>query len=127
MRNNNGVEVECIEYGCAITRIVTPDRDGTLDNIVLGCRRLEDYINRVPYFGAVVGRVGGRIGKGHLPLNKNTYQVTANQEGNHLHGGKKDSVTGFGLQMQLNMSKMLQLHLLTSVRMVRKGFQGIWR
>ncbi|WP_338781601.1 aldose epimerase family protein [Metabacillus sp. FJAT-52054] len=89
IRNSNGVEVECMEYGCAITRIVTPDRDGRVENIVLGCRELEDYIHRVPYFGAVVGRVGGRIGKGHLPVNRKTYQVTANQEGNHLHGGEK--------------------------------------
>ncbi|MGD7009988.1 aldose epimerase family protein [Metabacillus sp. 84] len=89
MQNSSGMEVTCIEYGCAITRILVPDRNGALENVVLGCSQLEDYISKVPYFGAIVGRVGGRIRNGELPVGDETFSITKNQEGNHLHGGEK--------------------------------------
>jgi aldose 1-epimerase len=34
--NDHGVEIGCINYGCMITKIITPDKDGTLENVVVG-------------------------------------------------------------------------------------------
>ncbi|AZB42699.1 galactose mutarotase [Bacillus sp. FJAT-42376] len=89
LKNDHGMEITCIEYGCAILSIKVPDRSGQIENVVMGCSSLEDYLHKVPYFGAVVGRVGGRIAKGDLPVGGQHFRIAANQEGNHLHGGKK--------------------------------------
>jgi aldose 1-epimerase len=34
--NDHGVEIGCINYGCIITKIITPDKDGNLENVVVG-------------------------------------------------------------------------------------------
>jgi aldose 1-epimerase len=89
LKNNNGIEVTCLNYGCIITRIVTPDREGRAENIVLGFEQLEDYESNPAYFGAVVGRVAGRIKHASFELDGETYTLAANHNGHHLHGGLK--------------------------------------
>lgn len=66
LKNDHGLEVTCLNYGCVITKIITPDRDGNCENIVLGFENPEDYGENSPYFGAVVGRIAGRRGYQHL-------------------------------------------------------------
>ncbi|MEW9501714.1 aldose epimerase family protein [Jeotgalibacillus marinus] len=89
IKNDNGLQVECINYGGIITKILTTDRDGNLENIVLGYDTIQEYEKNSPYFGAVVGRVAGRIKEGKFSLEGNTYQVTQNENQHHLHGGYK--------------------------------------
>jgi aldose 1-epimerase len=89
LQNNAGMEVTCINYGCIITKILTPDQHGVLENVVLGFDRLEDYQNFSPYFGAVVGRVAGRIKNGEFELDGKTYKLPQNENHSHLHGGIK--------------------------------------
>ncbi|MBS4208256.1 aldose epimerase family protein [Bacillus sp. FJAT-50079] len=87
--NESGVKVTCINYGCTITKIITPDKNGVMENIVLGYDQLEDYIDHSPYFGCIVGRVAGRIGGATFELDGKTYRLEKNENGNHLHGGAK--------------------------------------
>lgn len=87
--NDNGVEVTCLNYGCIITKIMTPDRNGNFENIVLGYENVEDYLNDTSFFGSIVGRVAGRIKGGSFSLNGKTYTLHKNENGNHLHGGLK--------------------------------------
>nr|WP_144922114.1 aldose epimerase family protein [Paenibacillus bovis] len=87
LKNDNNVELTAIDYGCIITKLYTPDENGKLENIVLGHDNLEDYLHRSPYFGAVVGRVAGRIGGAKFELNGKTYTLAQNENDNHLHGG----------------------------------------
>jgi aldose 1-epimerase len=89
LKNNKGFEVTCLNYGCIITKILMPDASGKIENIVLGFDTVEEYLNNSPYFGAVVGRVAGRIKNGEFELDGKTYQVTKNEKNNHLHGGVK--------------------------------------
>ncbi|MFN7252649.1 MAG: aldose epimerase family protein [Anaerobacillus sp.] len=91
LRNQLGIEMKCIEYGCIITDILIPDANGTVENIVLGFNTLEEYQKYSPYFGAVCGRVAGRITRGQFELDGKTYQLPVNDGNNHLHGG----VAGF--------------------------------
>ena len=35
-----GMTMKCINYGCIITDLIVPDRNGKLDNVVLGFNRL---------------------------------------------------------------------------------------
>jgi aldose 1-epimerase len=89
MKNSSGLEVTSINYGCIITELITPDRNGNRENIVLGFDELEKYDLHSPYFGAVIGHHAGRIADGRFTLDEKTYQLAKNNEGNHLHGGLK--------------------------------------
>ena len=87
--NKSGFTIRFINYGCVITDIIAPDREGNLENVVLGFDRLEDYVDYSPYFGAVVGRIAGRIANGQFNLNGKSFSITQNEDNNHLHGGVK--------------------------------------
>ncbi|SDM84236.1 aldose epimerase family protein [Bacillus sp. OK048] len=87
--NDKGMKVTCLDYGCIITKIMVPDQQGSVENVVLGFNTLEDYEKHSPYFGAVVGRVAGRIQGAQFELNDKVYQLEKNDHGNHLHGGLK--------------------------------------
>ena len=89
LTNANGVEIKAMTYGCIITSIKTPDRNGKLADIVLGYDTLDGYLKDSPYFGAVVGRYGNRIAKGQFTLDGKTYKLATNNGPNHLHGGNK--------------------------------------
>ncbi len=89
--NANGMSVSAINYGCQILRILAPDREGRVADVVLGFDNLADAIAQQSYLGVVVGRFANRIGKSRFSLNGKMHFVYANDGQNHLHGGK----TGF--------------------------------
>lgn len=74
-------------YGAIIVSLTAPDRDGTVDDLVLGHDTLEGYVAASPYFGAVVGRYGNRIARGRFALDGVEHQLETNDGPNHLHGG----------------------------------------
>src|SRR6188508_2341423 len=63
LTNKNGLEMTVINYGAIVVSLKTPDKQGTLGDIVLGYDSLSSYIKSNPYFGAIVGRYGNRIAK----------------------------------------------------------------
>src|SRR5262245_8395987 len=89
LTNRNGVEVKITNYGGIITVLKVPDRNGKLDDVVLGFDNLEAYLKGHPYFGALIGRYGNRIAKGRFTLNGVEYKLAVNNGENHLHGGIK--------------------------------------
>ena len=56
-------------------------------DVALGFDALQGYLGEHPYFGAIVGRYGNRIGNARFTLTGRTYQLAANNGPNHLHGG----------------------------------------
>jgi aldose 1-epimerase len=91
LTNTAGASIQAIEYGATITSLCVPDRNGKIQDVVLGYDSLQGYVDGTFYFGAIVGRYGNRIGKGHFQLDGKQYQLTINNGENHLHGGN----TGF--------------------------------
>ena len=89
LTNANGVELKAISYGGVITSLRVPDRTGKLDDIVLGFDTLDGYLKDHPFFGAIIGRYGNRIGKAQFSLDGKVYKLAANNGPNHLHGGTK--------------------------------------
>jgi len=89
LTNDNGLVMKVMDYGAIITELHVPDRDGNLDDIVLGYDSLAGYLIETPYFGAAIGRYGNRIGAGQFSLDGNDYQLTINDGKNHLHGGNR--------------------------------------
>lgn len=93
LTNDNNITIKITNYGAIITSIEMPDKNGNQDNIVCGFDKLETYISKeyldsYPYFGAIIGRFGNRIAKGHLKIEGKTYEMAINNGPNHLHGGK---------------------------------------
>lgn len=88
MKNSNGMEVAVSNYGATLVRILVPDKNGNMQDVVLGYDNVEAYEKRDVYFGATVGRVANRIGGASFDLNGRTYELVANNNGNSLHGGK---------------------------------------
>ncbi len=87
LTNTSGCALEVIEYGGIVTRLLVPDREGVMDDVVLGFDALEPYFTGHPYFGVIAGRVAGRITAGRFTLEEKTYQLARNDPPNHLHGG----------------------------------------
>lgn len=87
--NSAGAEMKVINFGGIITSLKVPSRNGTLTDVVLGYDSLSPYLFGNPYFGALIGRFGNRIGGGKFSLGGTTYQLAQNDNGNHLHGGIK--------------------------------------
>ena len=83
-------EVSITNYGGIITHLKTPDKNGKLEDVVLGYDDLESYVKNNPYFGCLVGRFGNRINKGKFSLSGASYTLACNENNtHHLHGGIK--------------------------------------
>lgn len=90
LKNRNGMEVAVTNYGAFIVSVMTPDRNGSFDDVVLGHASLKDYIDSPePYLGSVIGRYGNRIANGQFTLDGREYRLAVNNGPNSLHGGAK--------------------------------------
>jgi aldose 1-epimerase len=89
LTNSHGMEVRAMTYGGIIVSLRVPDRNGQLDDVVLGYDKLDGYLGRHPYFGAIIGRYGNRIGHAKFTLDGNEYRLAENDGPNSLHGGIK--------------------------------------
>jgi aldose 1-epimerase len=87
VETDHGMEITCIEYGCIITSLQVADREGAIENIVLGFDTIEEYLNYSPYFGCVIGRSAGRIEGASFQLDGEIYTLAKNDGENNLHGG----------------------------------------
>ena len=88
LTNSNGEEVRITNYGGIVVSLKVLDKNGNLGDVVLGFDSLEDYIKDSPYFGALIGRYGNRIGQAKFALGSDLYELAANDGENHLHGGE---------------------------------------
>ncbi|MDO6431051.1 aldose epimerase family protein [Flavitalea sp. BT771] len=84
---NGATTVRITNIGCSITSIHTPDRHGVQRNIVAGFDSPVDYLRNPWYFGCIIGRYVNRIGGGRFHLDGQAFQLSRNDDGNHLHGG----------------------------------------
>lgn len=89
LRNSSGMEARITSYGGIVVSLVVPDRSNRPGDIVLGYDSLSPYVKATPYFGAIVGRYGNRIGKARFTLDGKEYTLNANDGPNTLHGGLK--------------------------------------
>ena len=89
LKNDLGTQVNIINYGAIVTNIFVSDKNGRIDDIVLGYDSIEGYVNDKVFLGAIVGRYGNRIANGKFILEGNEYQLAKNNGENHLHGGPK--------------------------------------
>lgn len=90
-----GLRLSALTYGGIVTRVEVPDARGRMANVVLGLPTLDDYVQRNPHFGVIVGRYGNRIADAAFDLDGERHALSANDGRNCLHGG----AAGFGRQL----------------------------
>jgi len=86
---NEAFCIEFINYGAAIKSIIIPDKNGSLNDIVLGYNELTGYVKDEHYLGFTIGPVANRIEDAKFKIGRKEYQLEANDGKNHLHGGIK--------------------------------------
>lgn len=89
MKHPDGSVVQITNFGAAVVAVKVPDKEGTIEDVVLGFDNLSDYENIRAFYGAIVGRYGNRIDHGRFTLNGTEYKLAVNDGDNHLHGGIK--------------------------------------
>ena len=86
--NEQNMEVSFLNYGGIITKILVPDNQGNIENVVLAYKDYEGYLENPAYFGAIIGRTSGRIKDGVFSLNGKTYMLDKNYGPNSGQGGR---------------------------------------
>ena len=94
LHNAKGAEARIMTYGGIVQKLTMPDKNGNFADVVLGFDTLDGYTNpkytgACPYFGALIGRYGNRIGGATFTLEGQIYTLAKNNNGNSLHGGVK--------------------------------------
>lgn len=89
--NAHGMVVAVTNLGAKILQILVPDRDGHLDDVVLGYSSLEGVLNGSPSMGAFIGRYAGRIAQSQFKWYGTQCQLTPNAGPHCVHGGPRGS------------------------------------
>lgn len=89
LTNKNGMEVCITNFGGRIVSIMVPDKNDSLQDVVLGFDKATDYFpqNNSSDFGAAIGRYANRINQGQITVDDQTIQLPQNNFGHCLHGG----------------------------------------
>lgn len=96
LRNSHGLQATVITYGGILQSLKVPDKNGKLDDVVLGFDDVQGYQSGTAFFGATIGRFGNRLANGAFELDGKRFQVPLNDGSNSLHGGLKVSTSGCG-------------------------------
>lgn len=83
--NCKGECVELLDYGATIHAICVADRDGNIDDVVLGAPESSD-LTKCNVMGSTIGRCANRIAHGRYEADGKVYQLEQNMNGHFLHG-----------------------------------------
>lgn len=87
LEHSSGASFSVINYGAVITRILVPDRRGSLGDVELGYKDLDGYLHNGSWHGATVGRSANRTKGARFEIDGKTYRIPQNDGENNLHGG----------------------------------------
>jgi aldose 1-epimerase len=111
---NGHAQAAVTNYGARLVSLIVPDKYGVPTDVVVGYDSIGPYLhNPDTYFGAIVGRYGNRIAKGHFKLNGKEYTLPTNDGPNSLHGGKKGFDAGIWTGKQLSDRSVQLVYLST--------------
>ena len=87
LENKNGVKAYLTDYGAALVRLLVPDKNNELLDVVLGYDDTAGYEQGDVFFGATVGRNANRVGGAHVEIAGKVYKLEKNDNDNNLHSG----------------------------------------
>src|SRR5436190_23780044 len=85
LSNKSGMRAVVTNFGGRLMSLWVPDRNGKMEDVVLGYDSPSDYLKPNPYFGALIGRYANRIARGQFQLEGKHYQLEVNNGLNSLH------------------------------------------
>lgn len=98
LRNSSGNEAGFYKLRRCYRRNNDSDKNGNYANVIQGHDSIQGVMNsEEPYLSRLIGRFGNRIAKGKFQLHGKQYQLYTNDGPNHLHGGKADSTSRYGM------------------------------
>ncbi|EZG02601.1 hypothetical protein H106_07440 [Trichophyton rubrum CBS 735.88] len=89
----NNITASFIPYGARLISLMVPDREGKMQDVIVGYDDPQDYVKDTltnhTYFGCIVGRYANRIRNGTFVLDGTTYNIPKNElnKTQTLHGG----------------------------------------
>jgi len=88
LKNEGGIIVTLTNYGAKIVSIFAPDKNGAMEDVVLGYTNIDKYVTGEAGFGAIVGPYANRIANGQFEIDGQVYdQLPKNDNGACLHSG----------------------------------------
>ena len=82
-----GITAMVTDYGATLVKLLVPDADGNVADVVLGHDDPAGYRNSTCFFGATVGRSANRIGGASFEIGGKVYQLAPTENANNLHSG----------------------------------------
>lgn len=82
-----GITAVVTDYGATLVKLLVPDADGNVADVVLGHDSPADYRSSTCFFGATVGRSANRIAGASFELGGRIHNLTPNENANNLHSG----------------------------------------
>ncbi len=110
--NSKGASATVMTYGGRLLSLKMPDRNGNVEEVILGFDTLASYEKDTSGQGALIGRYGNRIARAQFTLDGTTYHLAKNDGQNHLHGGN----IGYGARVwdaEVKDENSVSLHLLS--------------
>lgn len=83
--NGKGMRAQVMNYGAILVRLYVPDKNGTIEDVVLGYDKLEGYYGNAANYGATIGPNANRIAGASFTLEGVTYNLDVNEGANNLH------------------------------------------
>lgn len=85
LENARGMKAEVTDLGAILVNLYVPDKNGKLDDVVLGFDSAAGYLKNGSFFGATVGPSANRIGGAGFTIDGTDYQLDVNDGPNNLH------------------------------------------
>lgn len=121
--NPNGASMKVTNYGGIITSVNVPDKNGKLEDVVLGFDNLKQYQDPNPCFGATIGRFANRIKQGTFVIDSITYNLDTNDGKHCIHGANEFNTVVWESEIVREASGVgVRLHYLSVDG--TKGFPG---
>ena len=88
--NSKGMSAKIINFGANLVNLLVPDKDGNLEDVVLGFDTLEGYYGNDSFFGATIGPSANRIAGASVEIDGKQYHLDVNDGENNLHSHKEE-------------------------------------
>lgn len=88
LENSKGMKAEVTDYGANLVNLFVPDKNGKVEDVVLGFDSVEGYENNPSFFGATIGPSANRIAGAKFAIDGVEYTLDVNDGPNNLHSHK---------------------------------------
>ena len=90
LENSKGMKAEVTNYGANLVNLFVPDKNGIVDDVVLGFDSVKGYMRNGSFFGATIGPSANRIAGAKFTIDGVEYSIDVNDGVNNLHSHMED-------------------------------------